>query len=248
VNDPDLTAARPATIRERVARFVESRPRARKATADRSTQLRPSDPERIRRLPDPVHLRDMRRTQEIRPTRDPRDERDTERDFIVRYACGGLGDNGDVETQARSSRSARAQDTANGTSTNSWLIVCTTCGTVRSHIGLFERIDLAGSEQMAFADDHRHRILMRLAQELQTRALGGRSGWRSVCGTLAVDSDACSRWLRCGCREVTCVVVAAAQVRVVRCRAGCRVRLGGIRRAGSARPRRAYRSPAVPQR
>jgi hypothetical protein len=39
----------------------------------------------------------MRTTQPIRPTRDPRNDRDTDRDFIVRYACGdGLGDNDDV--------------------------------------------------------------------------------------------------------------------------------------------------------
>jgi hypothetical protein len=38
----------------------------------------------------------MRTTQDIRPTRAPGNERDTERDFIVRYAWDGLGDNGDI--------------------------------------------------------------------------------------------------------------------------------------------------------
>jgi hypothetical protein len=96
VNDRDKTAARRATIRARIARFVEPRSRARKATAERSTQPRPSDPDEFRFLPDRVHLRDMRTTQDIRPTRAPGNERDTERDFIVRYAWDGLGDNGDI--------------------------------------------------------------------------------------------------------------------------------------------------------
>lgn len=88
MNDPDKTAARRATIRERIARFVEPGSRTRRRTVEGITPRRRSDPDEFRRLPNRVHPRDVRTTQAIPPMRAPTNDRETD----LRYACDDLGD------------------------------------------------------------------------------------------------------------------------------------------------------------
>ena len=88
MNDPDNTAPRRGTIRERLARFVEPSPRTLRATESRSTPTRPSEPGGFRRLPKRVNHHEMRGTQETRAMRSPIDQPNAD----VRYACDGLGD------------------------------------------------------------------------------------------------------------------------------------------------------------
>lgn len=48
----------------------------------------PRPSERYRELPERVHFKDMVATQETTPPPDPTMGRDTERDFVLRYAGG----------------------------------------------------------------------------------------------------------------------------------------------------------------
>jgi hypothetical protein len=49
----------------------------------------PPDPDRFKYLPEPVDPKDMVTTQESEPPPDPSGGRDTETEFMLRYAAGG---------------------------------------------------------------------------------------------------------------------------------------------------------------
>lgn len=46
------------------------------------------DPQRFKRLPEPVKLEDTVASQDTRVARDPEGGRDTDRDFMIRYSGG----------------------------------------------------------------------------------------------------------------------------------------------------------------
>ncbi|MGX7682051.1 heme biosynthesis protein HemY [Jatrophihabitans sp. DSM 45814] len=55
---------------------------------DRPVPPAEQDPQRFKHLPEHVDPKDLVTSQETEPARDPEGGRDTDRDFMIRYAAG----------------------------------------------------------------------------------------------------------------------------------------------------------------